>query len=56
MKYLLALALLLTTSIPIQAETIYLVIKSVKGKYAQGGIALHSLQWRAWINARRPDR
>ena len=43
MKYLPAFVLLLATSMPVQAETIYLVIKSVKGKYAQGGIALHSL-------------
>ena len=43
MKYLFAISFLLTISIPVQAETVYLLIKSVKGNYGQGGIALHSI-------------
>ena len=43
MKYLLAIASLMAISMPVQAETVYLVIKSVKGKYNAGGVSLHSL-------------
>ena len=40
MKYLLALASLMAVSMPVQAETVYLIIKT--GQY-QTGIALHSI-------------
>ena len=43
MKYLLATFALITASVPVQAETVYLLIKSVKGNYGRGGVALHSI-------------
>ena len=40
MKYLFAIASLMAVSIPVQAETVYLLIKSDR---SAGGIALHSI-------------
>ena len=42
MKYLLALASLMFVSMPVKAETVYLVIKSAINSYGSG-IALHSI-------------
>ena len=43
MKYLLAIASLMAVSMPVQAETVYLLIKSETDGYREAGIALHSL-------------
>ena len=43
MKYLLAAFAFLTASVPAQAETVYLLIKSAKGSPNNGGVALHSI-------------
>ena len=40
MRYLFALASLMAVSVPVQAETIYLIIKS---RQFQQGVALHSI-------------
>ena len=42
MKYLFAVVSLLAVSVPVQAETIYLIIKSDKQNHT-GGLALHSI-------------
>ena len=42
MKWLLALPVLLASA-PASADTVYLLIKSLKGPYNEGGMALHSL-------------
>ena len=44
MKYLFAFASLMAVSIPVQAETIYLIIKSEATQYQRGtGVSLHSI-------------
>ena len=44
MKYLFAVASLMAVSVPVQAETVYLLIKSESNAYQRGGgVALHSI-------------
>ena len=44
MKYLFAVASLMAVSMPVQAETIYLLIKSEATEWKRGtGVALHSI-------------
>ena len=43
MKYLFAVASLMVASMPVQAETAYLLIKSARNTKSTGGVALHSI-------------
>lgn len=43
MKFLFAVTSLMVASIPVQAETIYLLIKSESRAQWGGGVALHSI-------------
>ena len=43
MKYLLVVASLMAVALPVQSESVYLLIKSARNTKLTGGIALHSI-------------